>query len=88
MVQLHFDSRLCDVDFAGPRFCIASGNEKTWHEADILLAADGVKSVARAKMLALTNQVDDGELVRERPREVLRHVGVVQPKTRARRNTG
>lgn len=61
VVQLHFDSRLCDVDFAGTRFCIASGNEKTWHEADVLLAADGVKSVARARMLALTNQVDYAE---------------------------
>ncbi|KZV87759.1 FAD/NAD(P)-binding domain-containing protein [Exidia glandulosa HHB12029] len=61
VIRIHFSSRLTDLDFENTRFCVTQGEETRWVEVDVVLAADGVKSIARARMLAATGQVDDAE---------------------------
>lgn len=59
-ITIHFRSRLCDLDFESTRFCVQEGESTRWLDADVILAADGVKSCARIKMLAAMNQPDEG----------------------------
>ncbi|KAJ7498180.1 hypothetical protein B0H11DRAFT_1715411 [Mycena galericulata] len=63
-VAFHFRTAVVDVDFAGPRIRVkAQGEEGNghWVDADIILGADGVKSVVRKCMLALHGEQDDAQ---------------------------
>jgi salicylate hydroxylase len=76
VVKLHLNKLVTDYDFENTRFLVsdrkrtqqangdASGQtilEPEWIEADVILAADGVKSKARGAMLGRKGEVDDGE---------------------------
>ena len=58
----HFCS---DVDFEESRILVKNskqGGEEEWIEGDVIIAADGIKSIMREKMLALSGLKDEGEL--------------------------
>lgn len=77
VVKLHLNKLVTDYDFEGSRFFVkerlsgtnganghangATGETGEWLEADVILAADGVKSKARAAMLRRKGEVDTGE---------------------------
>ena len=53
---IHTSSPVDDIDFDNARIKIRAGAE--WIHADVIIAADGVKSTIRKKMLALHDEVD------------------------------
>ena len=63
-MTLHLGYTVDDYDFETTRFCVKSRDKaeegERWIEADVILAADGVKSKARTKMLARMGEVDSG----------------------------
>lgn len=42
-----------------------AGAEEEWVEGDVIIAADGIKSIMREKMLALSGLKDEGKTVSE-----------------------
>nr|XP_019043135.1 salicylate hydroxylase [Kwoniella bestiolae CBS 10118]OCF22065.1 salicylate hydroxylase [Kwoniella bestiolae CBS 10118] len=69
VVELHLGQQVTDWDFENSKFRVkgrASGRptegvERHWVEADLILAADGVKSKARTAMLARKGEADHVE---------------------------
>ena len=53
---IHTNSFVEDIDFENTRLKIKGASE--WTGADVIIAADGVKSMIRKKMLALRGEVD------------------------------
>ncbi|KAJ6471876.1 salicylate hydroxylase [Mycena sanguinolenta] len=63
-ITLHFSTSIVAVDFSHHRIQIrlrAEEGEGHWVDADVILGADGVKSVVRRCMLALHGEEDDAE---------------------------
>lgn len=62
-VQLHLGQFISEYDLAGTRFKAKSQDaaEPEWVQADVILAADGVKSKARAAFCKVKGEVDEGE---------------------------
>jgi len=63
VVKLHLGNFISEHDFDKTRFKVEDRKTKEteWVEADVILAADGVKSKARAAILARNGQIDEGE---------------------------
>ena len=63
VVKLHLGHFITEYDFDNTRFKVkgkeASGEE--WITGDVLIAADGVKSKARAAMMQRNGEVDEGQ---------------------------
>ena len=76
VVQLHLNKMVSEYDFDNTRFKVsdrkkaapgdaANGHsEPEWIQADVILAADGVKSQARSHMLGRKGEVDSGNCLR------------------------
>ena len=68
-VTLHLSKLVSDINFEQSSFLVqnrssegGSGKaEAEWVKADVILAADGVKSKARGAMMARHGQVDSGK---------------------------
>jgi salicylate hydroxylase len=63
-IKFHFCTTLVDVDFDNHRIRVkgnADEDEGKWVDADVVLGADGVKSVVRKLMLARHGEDDDGK---------------------------
>lgn len=73
VVKLHLGCLVTEFDFEATRFHVTKRNsgsstdgvstetEDGWIKADVILAADGVKSKARGAMLARKGETDEGE---------------------------
>ncbi|KAJ6580757.1 hypothetical protein B0H19DRAFT_484305 [Mycena capillaripes] len=63
-IKFHFGTAVIDVDFDGHRIRVKPNNEKVeeqWINADVVVGADGVKSVIRKCMLARHGEEDDAQ---------------------------
>ncbi|KAF7345504.1 FAD/NAD(P)-binding domain-containing protein [Mycena venus] len=63
-IRFHFGTSVINVDFDTPRLCIRAWGEEgdgRWINADVVIGADGVKSVVRKCMLARHGEEDDAE---------------------------
>jgi len=101
-VTLHLGYTVEDYDFEATKFCVKARDKADepakWVEADVILAADGVKSKARTKMLARVGEVDSGQLARAPDTRMRRLIssalsgrhwsGCVQNPGQARRHRG
>ena len=68
-ITFHFSTTLVDIDFDHNRIYVKGGkddNEGKWIDVDVILAADGVKSIVRKHMLARHGKEDDGMRARFR----------------------
>lgn len=63
VVKLHLGNFITQYDFDNTRFQVADRETKEpqWIQADVILAADGVKSKAREAMMARTGEKDEVE---------------------------
>jgi salicylate hydroxylase len=63
VVELHLGNFITEYDFDNNRFQVAGkdGKEPQWIQADVIIAADGVKSKAREAMLAREGIKDEVE---------------------------
>ena len=50
-----------DVDFEQSKLLVRNSEGEEWVEGDVIIAADGIKSVMREKMLSLSGLKDEGE---------------------------
>ncbi|KAF7309373.1 FAD-binding-3 domain-containing protein [Mycena indigotica] len=60
-VTVHFNTNVLDVDFGDPRILVKERGEPgngRWVKADIIIGADGIKSVIRKQMLAKHGEED------------------------------
>jgi 2-polyprenyl-6-methoxyphenol hydroxylase-like FAD-dependent oxidoreductase len=57
LITIRLNSMVTDVDIDRPALRVGRGSLE---EADIILAADGIKSITRKKMLESEGQVDQG----------------------------
>ena len=53
-----------DVDFEQSKLLVKTSEGEEWVEGDVIIAADGIKSVMREKMLSLSGLKDEGEYYR------------------------
>ncbi|KAJ7811233.1 hypothetical protein B0H14DRAFT_3479898 [Mycena olivaceomarginata] len=63
-IAFHFSTSIVGIDFAHHRIQIRQRNEEGeghWVDADVILGADGVKSVVRKCMLAVHGELDDAQ---------------------------
>jgi salicylate hydroxylase len=70
-VALHTGARVVEIDMAGasPRIRVQQRGEDgagAWVDADVVIAADGIRSPARAAMMQKQGAVDEGLRVRLR----------------------
>ncbi|WWD19970.1 hypothetical protein CI109_104443 [Kwoniella shandongensis] len=63
VVKLHLGHYITQYDFDATRFQVTNKDSKDleWIEADVILAADGIKSKARAAMLERKGEIDEGQ---------------------------
>lgn len=63
VVNLHLGNFIQQYDFDNTRFQVTNKEKGTeeWIEADVLICADGIKSKARAAMLARKGEIDEVE---------------------------
>ncbi|KAF7317614.1 FAD-binding-3 domain-containing protein [Mycena kentingensis (nom. inval.)] len=57
IISIHFASPVSDIDLSSPSNPKLLVNS-TWIAADLILGADGIKSIVRSRLLALHNEVD------------------------------
>jgi salicylate hydroxylase len=55
--QIHTNCKIEDIDFKNTRIKIV--NHSDWIQGDVIIAADGIKSKIRKKMLALHGDIDE-----------------------------
>lgn len=68
VVTLHLNKLVTDINFEESSFLVSDRSAEAgaakagpeWVKADVILAADGVKSKARAAMMARHGEVDSG----------------------------
>lgn len=65
-VQLITDQVITEYDFDKTRLRVRDNDtdEMEWVDADVIIAADGIKSKARGAMYEKIGKVDEGELVK------------------------
>jgi len=65
-IKIHLDSLVVEYDYIGTRLSVkpflAPDSDRRWVEADVILASDGVKSIARSGMLKRLGDVDHSRL--------------------------
>lgn len=66
VVKLHLNKLVTDYSFEETKFYVSERGAESgeWIKADVILAADGVKSKARGAMLKRKGETDDGEQTR------------------------
>jgi salicylate hydroxylase len=67
-IEFRFGTYIAEVDFYGCRLrCVTRDIAKEtvgqWVEADVIVAADGVKSIVRSQMLMKRGEIDQGAFV-------------------------
>lgn len=50
-----------DIDFEQSKLLVKNSEGEEWVEGEVIIAADGIKSVMREKMLSLSGLKDEGE---------------------------
>lgn len=64
-IELSLSTSLVDIDFAQTRIMTKPtsrmDDEPTWHEADVIIAADGIKRISRSLIPTKEGGVDAGE---------------------------
>ncbi|KAJ7230358.1 hypothetical protein GGX14DRAFT_582956 [Mycena pura] len=63
-ITMHFNTTVVGVDFENTRIQVRKRGEEGeghWVDADVILAADGIKSIVRKCMLAKHGEADDGQ---------------------------
>ncbi|GAA5924437.1 uncharacterized protein JCM15063_005643 [Sporobolomyces koalae] len=59
-VQIRTGHHVANVDFEGSRLLVKTSAGEEWIEGDVIIAADGIKSIVRERMLSLHGLKDEG----------------------------
>lgn len=63
-ITFHFRTNVLDIDFDHTRLLVKERGEQgngRWIDTDVILAADGVKSLVRKHMVARNGEEDNGK---------------------------